>query len=165
MKRIQLWSGHDRPDALVDERIDQLLAELDPRPADPVELRGRQYDLGMAWVHFPEGYGGLNLPPSHQRASTNRLREAGAPADARGTSSGLTMAGPTIVTNGDEAIRSGCCAPFTGEDAWCQLFSEPGAGSDLAGLSCRAVRDGDEWSSPGRRCGTRWPTSPTGACS
>ena len=57
------------------------------------------------------------------------------------------MAGPTIVTHGsDELPSSACCAAmFTGEDAWCQLFSEPGAGSDLAGLATKAVRDGDEW--------------------
>jgi alkylation response protein AidB-like acyl-CoA dehydrogenase len=59
---------------------------------------------------------------------------------------GLTMAGPTIVTNGDDAVRERLLRPtFTGEEAWCQLFSEPGAGSDLAGLATRAVRDGDEW--------------------
>ncbi|HEV7758894.1 MAG TPA: acyl-CoA dehydrogenase family protein [Acidimicrobiales bacterium] len=138
--------------ALVEERIDQLLSELDPRTSDPVELRSRQYDLGIAWVHFPEGYGGLNLPPSHQRAIESRLREAGAPSiDARHFF-GLTMAGPTVVTAGDEAIKQRLLRRmFTGEDAWCQLFSEPGAGSDLAGLSCRAVRDGDEWVVSGQK--------------
>ena len=51
---------------LVTERLDQLLAELDPRTTDPIEFRGRQYDLGLAWVHFPEGSGGLG-PPKEQR--------------------------------------------------------------------------------------------------
>jgi alkylation response protein AidB-like acyl-CoA dehydrogenase len=137
---------------LVEQRLDQLLSEVDPRTSDPVELRGRQYDLGIAWVHFPEGYGGLNLPPSHQRVVEARLREAGAPPIESRHFFGLTMAGPTVVTAGDEALKQRLLRRmFTGEDAWCQLFSEPGAGSDLAGLSCRAVRDGDEWVVSGQK--------------
>lgn len=126
--------------------IDQLLREADPRNTDAVGFRGRQYDLGLAWVHFPEGLGGLGLPPTHQRIVEERLRAAGArPAGSR-EFFGLTMAGPTVVTHGsDELRRRMLRRMFTGEDAWCQLFSEPGAGSDLAGLACRAVRDGDEW--------------------
>ena len=137
---------------IVEQRLDQLLGELDPRTSDPVELRGRQYDLGIAWVHFPEGYGGLNLPPVHQRAIEARLRDAGAPPIESRHFFGLTMAGPTVVTAGDDAMKQRLLRRmFTGEDAWCQLFSEPGAGSDLAGLSCRAVRDGDEWVISGQK--------------
>src|SRR5687768_1588275 len=133
-------------EALVSERIDKLLGEIDPRQAELFEWRGRQYDLGLAWVHFPEGWGGLGLPPVHQRTIERRLAAAGAPFISSRHFFGLTMAGPTIVTMGDEAIKQRLLRRiFTGEDAWCQLFSEPGAGSDLAGLSCRAVRDGDEW--------------------
>jgi alkylation response protein AidB-like acyl-CoA dehydrogenase len=132
--------------ALVSERLDQLLGELDPATTDPVTFRSRQYDLGLAWVHFPEGSGGLGLPPSHQRQIENRLRKAGAPPIGSRHFFGLTMAGPTVVTAGDDAIKERLLKRmFTGEDAWCQLFSEPSAGSDLAGLSARAVRDGDEW--------------------
>jgi alkylation response protein AidB-like acyl-CoA dehydrogenase len=65
---------------------------------------------------------------------------------------GLTMAGPTMVTYVDgEAHHRMLRRMFTGEDAWCQLFSEPGAGSDLAGLATRAVRDGDEWVISGQK--------------
>jgi alkylation response protein AidB-like acyl-CoA dehydrogenase len=137
---------------VIDERLDQLVAEHDPRTTDPIELRGRQYDLGLAWVHFPEGWGGLGAPPTLQKAVERRLRQAGAPAiDAR-LFFGLTMAGPTVVTHGDDALRERLLRRmFTGEDAWCQLFSEPGAGSDLAGLSARAVRDGDEWVITGQK--------------
>jgi alkylation response protein AidB-like acyl-CoA dehydrogenase len=134
------------PESLVGERVDKLLAELDPRTTDSVEFRSRQYDLGLAWVHFPEGYGGLGVKPILQRQVDARLYGAGAKLPGIRHFFGLAMAGPTIVTNGSEEIRQRLLRrTFTGEDAWCQLFSEPGAGSDLAGLSTRAVRDGDEW--------------------
>ena len=137
---------------LVQDRTSRLLDELDPR-ATPVEVfRGRQFELGLAWVSFPEGYGGLGLRPGLQRDVDRRLSAAGAtPAGAR-EFFGLTMAGPTVVTHGsDELRRRLLCPTFTGEQSWCQLFSEPGSGSDLAGLSTRAVRDGDEWVVTGQK--------------
>jgi alkylation response protein AidB-like acyl-CoA dehydrogenase len=140
------------PATMVDDRIDQLLDKADPRTTSLEEFRGVQYDLGLAWVHFPEGRGGLGLPPSHQARIDSRLREAGARSPDSRHFFGLTMAGPTVVTNGDDAIRDRLLRRmFTGEDSWCQLFSEPGAGSDLASLACRAVRDGDEWVISGQK--------------
>jgi alkylation response protein AidB-like acyl-CoA dehydrogenase len=138
--------------ARIDERLEQLLGDLDPATAKPQEPRGRQYDVGLAWVHFPEGYGGLDLPPVHQRYVDDRLRDAGAPPTDPKLFFGLTMAGPTIVTHGSEEVKQARLRRmFTGEDAWCQLFSEPVAGSDLAGLATRAVRDGDEWVVTGQK--------------
>jgi alkylation response protein AidB-like acyl-CoA dehydrogenase len=138
--------------ALVEERIDKLLAELDPASTDPVEFRGRQYDLGLAWVHFPDGSGGLGVPPALQRRVDERVFAAGAAPPASREFFGWTLAAPTVVTNGDEALRERLLRRmFTGEDAWCQLFSEPGAGSDLAGLATRALRDGDEWVISGQK--------------
>jgi alkylation response protein AidB-like acyl-CoA dehydrogenase len=140
------------PAARVAERLEQLLDELDPRTADPIELRGRQYDLGLAWVHFPEGRGGLEAPPKLQRTVDARLRAAGAAPATERHFFGLAMAGPVVVTHGDDALKDRLLRRmFTGEDAWCQLFSEPGAGSDLAGLACKAVRDGDEWVITGQK--------------
>lgn len=139
-------------ESVVSERIDALLAELDPRATDNQEFRGRQYDLGLAWVHFPEGFGGLGLAPNHQKEIDRRLKEAGAASVDSPYFFGLTMAGPTIVTHGDESTKGERLRRmFTGEDYWCQLFSEPGAGSDLAGLACKAVRDGDEWIITGQK--------------
>jgi alkylation response protein AidB-like acyl-CoA dehydrogenase len=130
----------------VDALIDDLLAAHDPKRTDPATFRGAQYDRGLAWVQFQEGFGGLSLPPIIQRHIDRRLREAGA-APPHGTLFfGLSLAGPTVVTHGSDDLRRRALRPmFTGEEIWCQLFSEPGAGSDLAGLATRAVRDGDEW--------------------
>jgi len=134
------------PTTLVTERLDQLLSEVDPGTTGAVDFRGHQYDAGLAWVHFPEGEGGLGLPPNFQKQIDSTLAKAGAPSAGAREFFGLTMAGPTIVTHGSPELKARMMRRmFTGEDAWCQLFSEPGSGSDLAGLACRAVRDGDEW--------------------
>ena len=136
----------------VSDRIGQLLEELDPRTAPVEEFRARQFDLGLAWVSFPEQLGGLGLPPNFQREIDRRLGEAGAQSPGAREFFGMTMAGPTMVTHGSDELRSRLLKKtFTGEASWCQLFSEPGSGSDLAGLSTRAVRDGDEWVVTGQK--------------
>jgi alkylation response protein AidB-like acyl-CoA dehydrogenase len=138
--------------ALVEERTTQLLEELDPKSVAVEEFRGRQFDLGLAWISFPEGLGGLGLPPNLQRIVDRRLSAAGATPMGAKEFFGLTMAGPTVVTHGSEELRGRLLRrTFTGEEAWCQLFSEPGSGSDLAGLATRAVRDGDEWVITGQK--------------
>jgi alkylation response protein AidB-like acyl-CoA dehydrogenase len=140
------------PTALVDDRIDQLLAKADPRTTPLEEFRGLQYDAGLAWVHFPEGSGGMGLAPTLQRHIDLRLRQAGAKAIDSRHFFCIAMAGPTMATHASEELKARLLRRgFTGEDAWCQLFSEPGAGSDLASLACRAVRDGDEWVITGQK--------------
>jgi alkylation response protein AidB-like acyl-CoA dehydrogenase len=125
--------------------IDALLAEHDPSRLADREFRGARFDAGLAWVHFPEGHGGLGVRPELNRLVEQRVREAGArPTDPR--TFFMNLAGPTIVTHGSEDVKRRFLRPmFTGEEKWCQLFSEPGAGSDFAGLATRAVRDGEEW--------------------
>lgn len=137
---------------VIDERLEELLSEADPSKVSQEEFRGVQYDLGLAWVHFPEGRGGLGITPGLQRRVDDRLRESGAKSPGAQHFFGLAMAGPVIVTHGTDEMKDRMLRrTFTGEDAWCQLFSEPGAGSDLAGLACRAVRDGDEWVITGQK--------------
>ncbi|MGH9078780.1 MAG: acyl-CoA dehydrogenase family protein [Acidimicrobiales bacterium] len=144
-------------ETLVEERISQLLDEVDPKRSPVEEFRLRQYDLGLAWVSFPQGSGGLGLAPGLQREIDRRLGEAGATPPGPPDFFGLTMAGPTMVTHGSDGLRRRLLPrAFTGEDSWCQLFSEPGAGSDLAGLSTRAVRDGDEWVVSGQKVWTTY---------
>ena len=141
-------SDIDVPDtatATIDAAIDALLAACDPRSTDRITFRGARYDHGLAWVHFPEGFGGLGVRPDLNRHVERRLREAGAEAQDPSTFF-IALAGPTIAHVGTDEQKTRFLRPmFTGEERWCQLFSEPGAGSDFAGLACKAVRDGDEW--------------------
>ncbi|MYJ41588.1 MAG: acyl-CoA dehydrogenase [Acidimicrobiaceae bacterium] len=130
---------------IAEQAVDALLADHDPAAENHTEFRGYQYDAGLAWVHHPPGLGGLGLSRKLQRAVDRRLRDAGAqPADP--STFFLMLVGPTILTHGtDEQKRRYLRPMFTGEERWCQLFSEPGSGSDFAGLGTRAERDGDEW--------------------
>ncbi|HYF45438.1 MAG TPA: acyl-CoA dehydrogenase family protein [Acidimicrobiales bacterium] len=137
------------------DRVEQLLADHPPASTDAKEFLGAQFDAGLAWVHFPEGRGGLGIEPSAQRAVNERLREAKAPEAYWHNPIGHGMGAPTIVTHGSDEQQERYLRPlFTGEEVWCQLFSEPGAGSDVAGLSGRAVRDGDEWIVNGQKVWT-----------
>ena len=131
--------------AKVEAALDTLLATHDPTTMDNVTFRGHRFDAGLAWVHFPEGHGGLGVRPELNKLAEERLRKAGAQAQDPSTFF-IALAGPTIVTHGSDEVKKRFLRPmFTGEERWCQLFSEPGAGSDFAGLGTRAVRDGDEW--------------------
>ena len=139
----------------VNQLCDDLLAKLDPKSTPPDEFLGAQYDLGLAWVHFAEGFGGLGLSPKLQNTINGKLFAAGAPIPYGRNPIGHGMCAPTIVTHGTEEQKTRYLRPlFTGEEIWCQMFSEPGAGSDVAGLSTRAIRDGDEWVVNGQKVWT-----------
>jgi alkylation response protein AidB-like acyl-CoA dehydrogenase len=137
-------------------RTQALIDEVDPKTADQFAFRGAQYDHGLAWVHFPEGKGGLGLSPGRQRIVNEALREAGAPwHDLLVNPIGIGMGAPTVLTYGTEEMHDKYLKRiFTGEDIWCQLFSEPGHGSDVAGLAGRGIRDGDEWVVNGQKVWT-----------
>jgi alkylation response protein AidB-like acyl-CoA dehydrogenase len=140
---------------LVQSKIDELLGAHDPRSTRPREFLGHQFDAGLAWVHFPAGSGGLGLSPKLQKMINEQLSAAGAPSSYARNPIGYGMGAPTIVVHGSVAQRRRYLRPlFTCEEIWCQLFSEPGAGSDVAGLSTRALRDGDEWVVNGQKVWT-----------
>lgn len=126
--------------------VDELLRDVPPTSTDAVSFLGAQFDRGLAWVHFPVGHGGLGLSPKYQKIVNERVYAAGGPNAYFRNPIGYGMCGPTVVEWGSEEQKRRYLRPlFTGEEVWCQLFSEPGSGSDFAGLSGKAVRDGEEW--------------------
>jgi alkylation response protein AidB-like acyl-CoA dehydrogenase len=141
--------------ALIDELVDRLLGDHDPATTPASEFWGAQFDLGLAWVHFPVGGGGLGASPKLQKVVNERLRHAGAPSPLPRNPMGIGMAGPTVAAHGSDAQRQRYLRScFTCDDVWCQLFSEPGAGSDLASLATSAVPDGDDWVVNGQKVWT-----------
>jgi alkylation response protein AidB-like acyl-CoA dehydrogenase len=147
----------EHPDAVafVERRVKELLAAYPPDRTPEREFLGARFDAGLAWVWFPEGHGGLGVAPDLQGVVERELAAAGAPSGALRNVIGYGMAAPTIVVHGTEEQRRRWLRPlFTCEEIWCQLFSEPGAGSDVAGLATSAVRDGDEWVVNGQKVWT-----------
>ena len=118
-----------------------------PQPT-PAQLR----DRGLVVPHWPEPWG-LDAEPELQLVIDEELRRAGVQRPINPI--GIGHCGPVIVVHGSEEQKQRYLPPMlTGEEMWCQLFSEPEAGSDLANLSTRAVRDGDEYVIDGRKIWT-----------
>lgn len=148
----------------------------EPAAADPDQIRAelggwtrQHWDPGMAlrdwrelllragWAapSWPRRWHGRGLPAWADELVGSELIRLGAVGVPVG--SGTWLAAPTILAHGPDELRDRLLAPtLTGEQTWCQLFSEPGAGSDLAGLSTSAVLDGDSWVVNGQKV---WNTS------
>jgi alkylation response protein AidB-like acyl-CoA dehydrogenase len=124
--------------------------------ASEVDFRSALWDAGLARVQYPVGKGGLDLSPGMQGIVETEIRNAGRNFAALSINTiGIGMGLPTVLTYGsDEHHEKHLKKIFTGEDIWCQMFSEPSHGSDVAGLSSRAVRDGDEWIVNGQKVWT-----------
>src|SRR5689334_9249342 len=142
------------PDAVAAEVRQWLEANWDP-DLSLVEWRGRLADSGWGCPTWPREWYGRGLPPSMAdvvHAEFDRVGAVGTPAGG-----GIGLAAPTILEHGSDELKGRLLRPIvTGEHTWCQLFSEPGSGSDLAGLTTRAERDGDEWVVSGQKV---WNTS------
>jgi alkylation response protein AidB-like acyl-CoA dehydrogenase len=120
-----------------------------------VEWRSRLADSGWGCPTWPREWYGRGLAPSSAEPVAEELDRAGAVGTPAG--SGIGLAAPTILEHGSDDLRHRLLRPIvTGEHTWCQLFSEPGSGSDLAGLTTRAELDGDEWVIHGQKV---WNTS------
>jgi alkylation response protein AidB-like acyl-CoA dehydrogenase len=119
------------------------------------EWRRRFADSGWCVPSWPVEYWGRGLPAWANEVVAEELVRVGAVGPPLG--GGITLAGPTLLTHGSAHLKQRLLPPIlVGEESWCQLFSEPGAGSDLASLSTRAERDGDEWVVTGQKL---WTTS------
>lgn len=140
----------------LDDKVRDLLSHYDPATTDEAEFLGARFDAGLAWVHFPRGRGGLGVSRGEQERVDSLLAAAGAPAPDVGRNSiGMGMAAPTLLAFGDADQQERYLRRiYTSEDIWCQLFSEPGAGSDLAAVATRARLDGDTWIVDGQKVWT-----------
>ena len=128
-------------------QVRDFLATHDPAATDRLEFLRARFDAGLAWVHYPAGLGGQGLSRDLQAAVDAEFAAAGAPNNRPERNGiGLGMAAPTILAFGSPEQQRRWLRPlWTGEEIWCQLFSEPGAGSDLAGLATRALQaEGDQ---------------------
>ena len=143
-------------DAELTERTNELVDSCRDFLDDQVRFRGAQFDAGLALVHLPEGAGGLGGNRGQQAVIDGILRANGVTyEDLRINPIGIGMGLPTVLAYGsDELKEKHLRRIFTGEDIWCQLFSEPTHGSDVAGIPSRAVRDGDEWVVNGQKVWT-----------
>jgi alkylation response protein AidB-like acyl-CoA dehydrogenase len=113
-----------------------------------------RFDAGFGWITGPPRYGGRGLPRPYQRVYDGVAKEYRTPSmSVYGI--GLGMVAPTILAHAVDEVKDAYLLPmYRGDIVACQLFSEPGSGSDLASLQTRAVRDGDEWIVNGQKVWT-----------
>lgn len=151
--------AHERSDISPEglrRTVADFLAQHDPADLDRTTFLRARFDAGLAWISYPVGLGGLELPQSLQTEVDRLFAHADAPSNCPETNGiGLGMAAPTILAYGTAEQKRRFLRPlWTAEEIWCQLFSEPGAGSDLANIATRAVRDGDHWVVNGQKVWT-----------
>lgn len=129
-------------------------AREDRDVAAACEWRRKKFDAGFGYISGPEQYGGRALPGAYSRAY-DALESAFAIPNQGCFTIGLGMVAPTILAHGSDAARDRYLRQmYRGDIVGCQLFSEPGAGSDLASLTTKAERDGDEWVVTGQKVWT-----------
>ena len=140
--------------SLTDRPRGQTSEDTGPR-RDPATERWREALSGRGWLapHWPKAYGGAGMSVAEQFIFNEEMAEARAPGV--GSYHGLSLIGPVLILHGtDEQKKEHLPRITSGETIWCQGYSEPGAGSDLASLQCRAVRDGDEYVINGQKIWT-----------
>jgi acyl-CoA dehydrogenase len=146
-----VWGEEDERVAIVEEK------DPDEERADLALARtwvAARYDAGFGWIEGPVAYGGRGLTGEHTRRY-RALEQAYAVPDLSGFTVGFGMVGPTVAVHATEDVRRDLLPKiYRGDLLTCQLFSEPGAGSDLAAIATRAERDGDEWVITGQKVWT-----------
>ena len=136
-------SDQPRAESVRDEARTWLEENWEPeRPL--LEWRSMLADSGWGTPSWPAAWYGRGLHASLNAIVQHEFHEVGAVGTAAGTA--MTLVAPTVLAHGSDELKGRLLKPMlTGEHKWCQLFSEPGNGSDLAGLTTKAERDGDEW--------------------
>ena len=155
--RARAWLADNAPRrqkrSADDEELSMLAGEDESLIARNKEFQAKLFDAGFAGITWPKEYGGQGLTNKEQMAFAQEARDYELPTNIY--TIGLGMCGPTILTHGTPEQKERYIRPMLrGEEVWSQLFSEPGAGSDVASLQSRAVRDGDEWILNGQKVWT-----------
>ena len=146
-----VWGEGDDAVAMFEE-VDP--AEERRQLAEAKTWRATRFDAGLGWITGPREYGGRELSAAHDRLYASLEARYEIP-DMGFFGIGLGMVAPTILAHGTAADKDAYLRKmYRGDIVGCQLFSEPGAGSDLASLQTRAVRDGDEWLISGQKVWT-----------
>ncbi len=117
------------------------------------EWQAKKFDAGWAGITWPKEYGGRGGTPIQQIIWGQEAAQYDAPDSVFGI--GIGMGGPTVMTHGSDELKARLLPRLLrGDDIWCQLFSEPGSGSDVSAARTRAERDGDEWVVNGQKVWT-----------
>jgi len=149
-KKFVWGEGSDKV-SMVEEK-DRAEELLDVEAA--CDFRRKRFDAGLGWISGPKEFGGRELPASYERAY-NQLEAKYQTPNMGVFTIGLGMVAPTILAHASDRAKDLYLEKlYRGDLVGCQLFSEPGAGSDLASLQTRAVRDGDEWIITGQKVWT-----------
>jgi alkylation response protein AidB-like acyl-CoA dehydrogenase len=150
---VRAWLAANRPARA--ERVPHDDASLAEEFAFLRGWQRRLYDAGYVGLLWPRAYGGRGAPPTQQAILNEELARVRAPQLLNRV--GINNAGPTIIAHGTEAQKRRLLPPIlSGEEVWCQLFSEPGAGSDLAAVRTRAEPDGDAFVVSGQKVWTSY---------
>ena len=153
-RRVQTASGwgegSDQVGLLDEKSAEQEANEI----AAAKKWKAVEFDAGFGWITGPEEYSGRGLPASHERAYREILADYSIPSQSM-FGIGLGMVAPTILAHATPEVKDRyLTSMYRGDTVGCQLFSEPVAGSDLAGIQTKAVRDGDEWLLTGQKVWT-----------
>jgi alkylation response protein AidB-like acyl-CoA dehydrogenase len=152
-RRLRAWLDVNRPERA--ERVPYDAESLADEFAFLQQWQRRLHEAGYVGLLWPRAYGGHDAPPVRQAILNEELARTRAPQLLNRV--GLNNAGPTLIAHGTEAQKARLLPPIlTGDEMWCQLFSEPGAGSDLAAVRTRAERDGDQFRVTGQKVWTSY---------
>jgi alkylation response protein AidB-like acyl-CoA dehydrogenase len=151
--RARAWLAANAPRKASDDEAEAETRGQATVLAEQKAFQAKLYDAGFAGITWPKEYGGQGLTAAEQITWSQESRDYDLPTGAFFI--GLSMPGNTILDVGSEEQKKRYLPKMLrGEEIWCQLFSEPGAGSDVASLQTSAVRDGDQWVLNGQKVWT-----------